>query len=187
MDTKDIELIGEFLLKYRNGEIKRKDWKKPSDANSKPKIEEMPDVQLSVCAMVTELQRAGASPFNTLLRILDTEGALEFAISFAEEVTAGDLGLGGIKRELGGKRDELSIEPSDAHLLSRYLPEFKAALLKLIDAQGGITKLAKRIKMSQPSMSRMFHSDAIPRESTLKKIYEALGVDSIKIANPDKK
>jgi DNA-binding phage protein len=46
---------------------------------------------------------------------------------------------------------------------------------------GGITKLAERTGIPQPSLSRFFNSVSMPRKSTLLKIAEALNLTQLEI------
>ena len=47
--------------------------------------------------------------------------------------------------------------------------------------QGGISKLADLTGIPQPSLSRFFNSNAMPRRDTVLKIAKALNIDQIKI------
>lgn len=47
--------------------------------------------------------------------------------------------------------------------------------------QGGISKLAELTGIPQPSLSRFFNSNAMPRKATVLKIAKALNLDEIKI------
>ena len=50
----------------------------------------------------------------------------------------------------------------------------KAKLRRIIDQHGGISAVAKKAGIPQPSLSRMLSSPSIPRRSTLYKIANAL-------------
>ncbi len=58
----------------------------------------------------------------------------------------------------------------------------KAKLRKLIDKHGGISAVAKKSGIPQPSLSRMLSSPSIPRRSTLYKIANALDLSEKEIA-----
>lgn len=47
--------------------------------------------------------------------------------------------------------------------------------------RGGISKLAELTGIPQPSLSRFFSSNAMPRRSTLLKIAKALNLEGIKV------
>lgn len=58
----------------------------------------------------------------------------------------------------------------------------KARLRALIDRHGGVTAVAARAGIPQPSLSRMLNSASIPRRSTLYKIAKALQLAETEIA-----
>ncbi len=57
----------------------------------------------------------------------------------------------------------------------------KAKLRLLIDKHGGISAVAQKSGIPQPSLSRMLSSPSIPRRSTLYKIANALGLSEDEI------
>lgn len=63
----------------------------------------------------------------------------------------------------------------------RVLAE-KARLRDLIDKNGGVTAVARKAGIPQPSLSRMLNSASIPRRSTLYKIANALDLPETEIA-----
>lgn len=58
----------------------------------------------------------------------------------------------------------------------------KARLRDLIDKHGGVSAVARKTGIPQPSLSRMLNSPSIPRRSTLYKIAEALDLSETDIA-----
>lgn len=60
--------------------------------------------------------------------------------------------------------------------------EEKARLRDLIDQHGGVTAVAKKAGIPQPSLSRMLNSASIPRRTTLYKIANALDLSETEIA-----
>lgn len=54
--------------------------------------------------------------------------------------------------------------------------EFKKLLRKEVDRQGGISDLARKTGIPQPSLSRFFSSASMPRRTTLYKIAKALNL-----------
>ena len=52
----------------------------------------------------------------------------------------------------------------------------KARLRELIDRQGGVSEVARKTGIPQPSLSRMLNSGSMPRRATLCKIAHALGL-----------
>lgn len=57
----------------------------------------------------------------------------------------------------------------------------KAKLRRLIDKHGGVSQVAARCGIPQPSLSRMLNSGSMPRRATLFKIASALDVDESEI------
>lgn len=60
--------------------------------------------------------------------------------------------------------------------IRRDITTFKEALRAEIDKQGGISKLARKTGIPQPSLSRFFSSHSMPRRTTLFKIAKALNL-----------
>ncbi len=59
--------------------------------------------------------------------------------------------------------------------------EEKARLRDLIDRHGGVSAVARKSGIPQPSLSRMLNSASIPRKSTLYKIANALDIPESEI------
>lgn len=64
---------------------------------------------------------------------------------------------------------------------SRVMAE-KAKLRDIIDKHGGVTAVAAKTGIPQPSLSRMLNSPSIPRRTTLYKIAKALKLPETAIA-----
>lgn len=60
--------------------------------------------------------------------------------------------------------------------------EFKKRLRELIDRHGGVSAIAAKSGIPQPSLSRMLGSASIPRRATLYKIANALDLPETEIA-----
>lgn len=76
------------------------------------------------------------------------------------------------------------IKLNDLETIAKDVRTFKDSLLTIVNKHGGITKLAELTQIPQPSLSRFFNSNAMPRRSTLLKIAAALKLDAIKITTP---
>lgn len=61
--------------------------------------------------------------------------------------------------------------------------DFKKHLRDLIDLHGGVSAIAEKAAMPQPSLSRLLNGGHRPRKSTLLRIAQAMGVD-ISILEP---
>lgn len=66
--------------------------------------------------------------------------------------------------------------------VTRQVQADKARLRLLIDRHGGVSEVARRTGIPQPSLSRMLNSASVPRRSTLFKIANALGLPESEIA-----
>jgi DNA-binding phage protein len=60
--------------------------------------------------------------------------------------------------------------------------KFKDRLKDIIDRNGGVVAVAKKVGMPQPSLSRLLNSGTMPRRSTLYKIAKALDLSETDIA-----
>lgn len=65
--------------------------------------------------------------------------------------------------------------------VAQHVVEYKKRLRDLIDRNGGISAVAKKSGIPQPSLSRMLGSASMPRRSTLYKIANAIGVSEAEI------
>lgn len=74
------------------------------------------------------------------------------------------------------------IKFNDLESVKNNIRQFKDELLKIVDAKGGISHLARLTSLPQPSLSRFFNSNSMPRRQTLLKIADALELDAVKIA-----
>lgn len=73
------------------------------------------------------------------------------------------------------------VDYKDINEVVKKVTAFKKKLRDLIDQKGGITALARKTGIPQPSLSRMFTSGSMPRRTTLYKIAEALGLEEKEI------
>ena len=80
-----------------------------------------------------------------------------------------------------GKTDELYVKFNDLDAIAKDIRAFKDSLYQRVMEQGGISKLADLTGIPQPSLSRFFNSNAMPRRDTVLKIAKALNIDQIKI------
>lgn len=77
------------------------------------------------------------------------------------------------------KKPYISYKDLDA--IAKNVSGFKAHLKTMVDQWGGISKLSKETGIPQPSLSRFFKSDSMPRRTTLYKIAEALNLSEKEI------
>lgn len=65
--------------------------------------------------------------------------------------------------------------------IAKNIEGFKKGLRRLVDRNGGINELVKKTGIPQPSLSRFFSSQSMPRRTTLYKIADALGLSEDQI------
>ena len=64
----------------------------------------------------------------------------------------------------------------DLKTIQEDVQQFKSKLREEVDRQGGISELARKTGIPQPSLSRFFSSSSMPRRTTLYKIAKALNL-----------
>jgi len=81
-----------------------------------------------------------------------------------------------------GKSESVYIRFDDLDTIAKNVRKFKDELLMIVNQHGGITQLAKLSGIPQPSLSRFFNTNSMPRRGTLLKIAKALGLDAVQVA-----
>lgn len=79
------------------------------------------------------------------------------------------------------KAEEIYVKFNDLDAIANNIRGFKDSLLQMVMERGGISKLSELTGIPQPSLSRFFNSNAMPRRSTVLKIAKILNLDEIKI------
>lgn len=79
------------------------------------------------------------------------------------------------------KTEEIFIKFNDLDAIAKDIRAFKDSLLQKVMNSGGISKLAELTGIPQPSLSRFFNSNSMPRRSTVLKIAKALDLGEIKM------
>lgn len=79
------------------------------------------------------------------------------------------------------KIKEIYVKFNDLETISKNIRSFKDNLLTIVMKKGGISHLAKLTGIPQPSLSRFFNSNAMPRRATLLKIAAALDLDEMRM------
>jgi DNA-binding phage protein len=77
--------------------------------------------------------------------------------------------------------EEIYVKFNDLDAIANNVRAFKDSLYQKVMGHGGISKLAEQTGIPQPSLSRFFNSNAMPRRATVLKIAKALNLDEIKI------
>lgn len=70
---------------------------------------------------------------------------------------------------------------NDLNAIAKDIRRFKDSLLEIVMKQGGIKQLSEKTGIPQPSLSRFFNSNAMPRRATLLKISRALKLHAIEV------
>jgi len=76
------------------------------------------------------------------------------------------------------------IKFNDLDNIKDNIRDFKDKLLIEVNKKGGISELSKITKIPQPSLSRLFNSNSMPRRQTLLTIASALKLDGISLNEP---
>lgn len=79
------------------------------------------------------------------------------------------------------KTEEIFVKFNDLDAIAKNIRAFKDSLLQMVMKHGGISKLAELTGIPQPSLSRFFNSNSMPRRSTVLKIAKALDLGEIKM------
>lgn len=79
------------------------------------------------------------------------------------------------------KQEEIYIKFNDLDAIAKNIRAFKDSLYQIVMDHGGINKLSELTGIPQPSLSRFFNSNTMPRRSTVLKISKALNLDKIKV------
>ena len=79
------------------------------------------------------------------------------------------------------KLEEIYIKFNDLDAIAKNIRAFKDSLYQIVMDRGGINKLSGLTGIPQPSLSRFFNSNAMPRRSTVLKISKVLNLEKIKV------
>ena len=71
----------------------------------------------------------------------------------------------------------------DLERIATNVRVFKDSLRVIVDERGGMSKLAEKTGIPQPSLSRFFNTAAMPRRTTLHRIARALNLSQVQIAS----
>jgi len=73
---------------------------------------------------------------------------------------------------------------SDLSAELRRRREMKEHMRQLVERHGGVTRVAERAGMAQPSLSRLLNSTSQPRSATLQRLADAIGVSVQALTTP---
>ncbi|MCC7403110.1 MAG: helix-turn-helix transcriptional regulator [Bdellovibrionales bacterium] len=153
--------------------------------NSKKKAKEL----VRIFEIAVAMRAARLSPefvVKSVRLALDYDGARELMLLWAQAPSAQDCEdvEADLQDEIDahhsrsnlqrGKRKVVRFD--DVELIAKDIEGFKRHLRRIVDQQGGISALAHKTGIPQPSLSRFFNSVSVPRRVTLYKIARALGL-----------
>ena len=76
---------------------------------------------------------------------------------------------------------QMYVKFNDLEMIAKDIRGFKDSLYQIVIERGGVGKLAELTGIPQPSLSRFFNSNAMPRRSTVLVIANALNLDKLPI------
>lgn len=167
----------------------RKDGRKKPFFGSKVNASYSPQVKLIFIA--TKMLKAGlANSFvvNALQAAFDFEGVADLMHLWAEEKSQKERDeiVADIQDMIDAcsqkeKSEEMYIRFNDLDEIAKNIRGFKDSLYQIVMERGGITKLSELTGIPQPSLSRFFNSNSMPRRATVLAIAKALNLDSLRI------
>jgi DNA-binding phage protein len=80
-----------------------------------------------------------------------------------------------------GKSEEMYIKFNDLEAIAKDIRGFKDTLYQEVVKRGGVSKLSELTGIPQPSLSRFFNSNSMPRRSTVLAIAKALDLGGLAI------
>lgn len=151
----------------------------------------IPSDQVKLFAIAVQMKKAGLADFfivNAVQIALEFEGVADLIHLWAQEKDSEErdeiiadiqdmIDASGQKE----KSEEIYIKFNDLDAIARDIRAFKDSLYQEVMARGGISKLSELTGILQPSLSRFFNSNAMPRRATILKIAKALDLDEIKM------
>lgn len=155
------------------------------------KICSIPSAQVELFAVAVKMKKSGLSDsfiVGAVRTALSLEGAADLMhlwmnekdISEKDEIIADIQDLMDVSNQKE-KSVEVFIKLNDLEAIANDIRAFKDSLYQIVIARGGINKLTELTGIPQPSLSRFFNSNAMPRRSTVLAIAKALDLDELKI------
>jgi DNA-binding phage protein len=148
--------------------------------------------QVDLFEVGTEMRQCGLPDTfvaDAIRTAMEFDGVRELVMTWHDEAEAAERAevIADIQDMIDDCRQSSSDEAvyirfDDLEAIANDIRSFKNELLQIVNQHGGITKLAALTDIPQPSLSRFFNTDSMPRRGTLLKIAKALDLDAIKIA-----
>lgn len=154
-------------------------------------IDQSSSVQVKLFSIAVKMKKAGLSDSFIVQAVqtsLELEGVADLMHLWAEEkdqeerneIIADIQDLIDASRQKE-KSEEIYIKFNDLDAIAKHIRAFKDSLYQEVMERGGISKLSELTGMPQPSLSRFFNSNAMPRRSTVLAIAKALNLDQLTI------
>jgi len=158
-----------------------------------PKIlEKKPESKSAVIDIGHKMNLEGLSEEFVIAAVrtaLDYEGVHDLMVLWEEETDQNEKNE--IVADIQEMIDECSqkekvesvyVRFDDLDEIANDIRTFKDNLRHVVDEKGGIKTLSKLTGIPQPSLSRFFSSNAMPRRATLLKIARVLGLSEVQIS-----
>jgi DNA-binding Xre family transcriptional regulator len=157
------------------------------------RFETTPEQRVNAASLATKMQSAGlpVSFVDAVLRLALVDlGAYQLMELWDEAGTSTDQdeAVADLQELLDDQSDRppgIETRPRISYAsigaVASEVLKHKKRLRELIDRNGGVTEVARRAGIPQPSLSRMLASASMPRRSTLYKIAQALDVEESEI------
>jgi DNA-binding phage protein len=151
-----------------------------------------PDIQMELHHIVVAMEKKGlsknfvAAAFHTALEF---EGVYDLMKMWSEEEDSSEQGeiIADIQELIEDCSQKEKIERAyikfdDLESIAKNIRAYKDKLREKVDSSGGVQKLSELTGIPQPSLSRFFNSNAMPRRTTLYKIAKALNLSEVDIS-----
>ena len=164
--------------------------KKHHQANVVP-LNEHVKKQMHLFQIATKMQKSGLSDYFVVYAVrcaLENEGMCDLMelwetekikkerneiVADIQELIDDSMQTGIVEQEY--------IRFNDLDAVAKNIRGFKDSLLSKVMEAGGISDLAESTGIPQPSLSRFFNTNTMPRRATLLKIAKALKLDELKM------
>ncbi len=147
--------------------------------------------QMKLFSIAKKMKKAGLTDsfiVNAVRVSLEFDGIADLMSLWAEEVEQKEKEeiIADIQdmieaSEIKDIQEEMYIKFNDLDAISKNIRAFKDSLYQEVMKQGGVSRLAELTDIPQPSLSRFFNSNAMPRRSTVLAIAKALNLDGLAI------
>lgn len=172
-------------------QTKRGTHKVTAKKSANSKTSSIFSAQVELFAIAIKMKKAGLADFfivSSVQTALQLQGVADLMHLWADEKDSEERDeiIADIQDMIDAyaqkeKLEEIYIKFNDLDAIAKNVRAFKDSLLREVDQRGGISKLSGLTGIPQPSLSRFFNSDAMPRRATVLKIAKALDLGEIKM------